>query len=218
MLDVLGSEIVAGILAEDDILNVESVRERFGVSRTVVRETLRSLGALGLVRARSKVGTQVNNARSWALLNPAVIRWRASSHYRQQMIELLQVRRGVEATAARLAALHASDEAARGLVDLSDRLAAAAESNDGEAFLEADTAFHRLLLEGSGNQVIAQFALVVTAALRTRDDAKQPLVIDTTPLGIALHTRLARAIASRDAALAERLATEIADTTLAEFS
>ena len=56
-----------------DVLNVEAVRERFGVSRTVVRETLRTLGALGLVRAKSKVGTQVNPSSSWALLNPAVI-------------------------------------------------------------------------------------------------------------------------------------------------
>lgn len=63
----------------------------------------------------------------------------------------------------------------------------AAESYDGEAFLEADTAFHLMLLEGSGNPVTAQFALVVTAALRTRDDPQQPLIINTTPVGIALH-------------------------------
>ena len=83
------------------------------------------------------------------------------------------------------------------LAGLSEGLASAAESDDGDAFLETDTAFHLLLLEGSGNPVIAQFALVVTAAL---------------------HTQLARAIASRDAVLAERLATEIADVTLTEFS
>ena len=44
-----------------------------------------------------------------------------------------------------------------------------------------------MLLEGSGNPVTAQFALVVTAALRTRDDPQQPLIINTTPGGIALH-------------------------------
>lgn len=217
VLETLGSEIVAGTLSENDVLNVEAVRERFGVSRTVVRETLRSLGALGLVRAKSKVGTQVNASSSWALLNPTVIRWRAASHYRQQMVELLQVRRGVEATAARLAASRMSDEAAARLTQLSVTLESAAESNDGELFLETDTAFHRLVLEGSGNPIIAQFADVVTAALRTRDDAHQPLIIDTTPQGLALHIQLARAIVARDGALAERLATEIAETTLAEF-
>ena len=217
VLDTLGSEIVAGTLGEDDVLNVEAVRERFGVSRTVVRETLRSLGALGLVRAKSKVGTQVNASSSWALLNPAVIRWRAASHYRQQMIELLHVRRGIEATAARLAASRMSDDDVARLTRLSDTLAAAAAANDGELFLEADTAFHRLLLEGSGNPITAQFADVVTAALRTRDDARQPLIIDTTPQGLALHIRLAEAIVARNPALAEQLATEIAETTLAEF-
>jgi DNA-binding FadR family transcriptional regulator len=218
VLDTLGSEIVAGTLSENDVLNVEAVRERFGVSRTVVRETLRSLGALGLVRAKSKVGTQVNASSSWALLNPAVIRWRAASHYQQQMIELLQVRRGIEAIAARLAAVHMSDKDAARLTQLCATLSSAAESRDGELFLEADTEFHRLVLEGSGNPIVAQFAEVVTAALRTRDVARQPLIIETTPQGLGLHLQLARAITVRDAVLAERLATEIADTTLAEFS
>ncbi len=218
VLDVVGSEIVAGTLRENNTLNVEELRERFGVSRTVIRETLRSLQALGLVRARSKVGTQVNHSSSWALLNPAIIRWRAATGYRDQMIELLQVRRGIEATAARLAAVNMADDEIARLVELSRTLATAAEANDGETFLDADTAFHRLLLEGSGNPVIAQFAEVVTAALRTRDDADQPLIIETTPLGLALHSELAEAIASRDVELAERLATEIADTTLSEFT
>ncbi len=218
VLDVVGSEIVAGTLRENNTLNVEALRERFGVSRTVIRETLRSLQALGLVRARSKVGTQVNHSSSWALLNPAIIRWRAAAGYRDQMIELLQVRRGIEATAARLAAANMTDNEISRLVELSGMLATAAEANDGEIFLDADTAFHRLLLEGSGNPVIAQFAEVVTAALRTRDYADQPLIIETTPLGLALHTQLAEAIASRDVELAERLATAIADTTLSEFT
>ena len=218
VLDVVGSEIVAGRLRENDTLNVEVLRERFGVSRTVIRETLRSLAALGLVRARSKVGTQVNHLSSWTLLNPTIIRWRAAAHYREQMIELLQVRRGIEATAAGLAAATMTDSDIARLVELGNRLASAAESNDGETFLNADTAFHRLLLEGSGNPVIAQFAEVVTAALRTRDDAHQPLIIDTTPLGLALHAQLAEAIASHNVELAERLATAIADMTLAEFT
>lgn len=217
VLDTLGSEIVAGTIREDDVLNVEAVRERFGVSRTVVRETLRSLGALGLVRAKSKVGTQVNGPSTWALLNPSVIRWRAASHYRQQMIELLQVRRGIEATAAQLAALRMSDDDTVRLTQLSRTLELAATTNNGDLFLETDTAFHRLVLESSGNPVIAQFAEVVTAALRTRDDAHQPLIIDTTPQGLTLHIQLAKAISARDAVLAERLATEIAETTLAEF-
>ncbi len=199
------------------MINVEAVRERFGVSRTVVRETLRSLGALGMVRARSKVGTQVNPLSAWALLNPVVIRWRAASHYRQQMIELLQVRRGVEASAARLAAAGMTAGEVARLVALSNDLAAAAEAGDGDAFLLADTAFHRVLLEGTGNPVIAQFAEVVRAALRARDDAGQPLIIDTTPHGLALHLQLAQAIATRDVDLAETLATAIADLTLSEF-
>jgi len=217
VLNTLGGEITAGVLQQDEILNVDALRERFGVSRSVVRESLRSLESLGLVRARSKVGTKVTPASSWALLNPAVIGWRAASHYREQMRQMLQMRRGVEASAARLCAQHMTDKETTQLRELSHELEAAVTTQDGGRFLDADAQFHRLILEGSQNPIIAQFADAVAAALRSRQEAHQTLFTETTPDGLRLHIELAEAITRRDADRATDLATSIADLTLTEF-
>jgi len=217
VLNTLGGEITAGVLQQDEILNIAALRERFGVSRSVVRESLRSLESLGLVRARSKVGTKVTPASSWALLNPAVIGWRAASHYPEQMLQILQVRRGVEASAAHLCAQHMTDQETIHLRELSHELEAAVTTEDGGRFLEADAQFHRLILEGSRNPIIAQFADAVAAALRSRQEAHQTLFTETTPDGLRLHIELAKAIANRDADLATVLAASIADITLTEF-
>lgn len=70
VLNTLGGEITAEVLHQDEILNVDALRERFGVSRSVVRESLRSLETLGMVRARSKVGTKVTPTSNWRTSEP----------------------------------------------------------------------------------------------------------------------------------------------------
>jgi len=217
VLHTLGGEIAADVLHQDDILDVEALRERFGVSRSVVRESLRSLQTLGMVRARSKVGTKVTPMSSWALLSPVVIGWRAASHYSEQMRQMLQVRRGIEASAARLCAQHMTDQEATQLREIGHELEVAVATKDGGRFLEADARFHRLILEGSRNPIIAQFADAVAAALRSRQEAHQTLFTETTPDGLRLHVELAEAIVDRDADLATSIAASIADLTLTEF-
>ncbi|CAM5383101.1 Vitamin B12 import ATP-binding protein BtuD [Streptomyces alboniger] len=55
----------------------EEIGQRFEVSRTVVRESLRVLEAKGLVSARPNVGTRVRPVSDWNLLDPDIIEWRA---------------------------------------------------------------------------------------------------------------------------------------------
>ena len=217
VLTTLGEEITAGVLQQGDVLNVDALRERFGVSRSVVRESLRSLESLGLVRARSKVGTKVTPRSAWALLNPVVIGWRAASHYSEQMIQMLEVRRGIEASAAQLCAQHMTNQESSQLRGLGDELVAAVATGDGGRFLDADARFHRLILEGSGNPIIAQFADAVAAALRSRQESRHTLFTETTQDGLRLHLDLAKAIEARDAELAASIAGRIAEITLTEF-
>ena len=69
VVNELGGEIAQGKLAPNEIINVNGLCERFGVSRSVVRESLRALESLGLVKARPQVGTRVMALENWDLLN-----------------------------------------------------------------------------------------------------------------------------------------------------
>lgn len=107
LVDTLGRRVVAdpGLTLSPDEIGAE-----FGVSRTVVRETLRVLEAKGLVSARPNVGTRVRPRTDWNLFDPQVIDWRLHGPQRaDQMRELLELRAGVEPMAARLAAERAGE-------------------------------------------------------------------------------------------------------------
>lgn len=218
VVNELGGDIAQGRLAAGTTLNVNELCERFGVSRSVMRESLRALESLGLVLARPQVGTRVMAIQNWDLLNSQVVRWRGyGAGYRHQMLELLEMRRGVEGTAARLAATRLSDEALVQLQRVSDRLVQAGADSDGRGWVAADVAFHRLILEGSGNAVLAQFAETVAAVLHTRQHAGHRAITDATPASVKNHVDLAAALVARDPDRAEQCAIRIVDVTLREF-
>ena len=218
VVNELGGEIAQGKLAPNEIINVNGLCERFGVSRSVVRESLRALESLGLVKARPQVGTRVMALENWDLLNAQVVSWRGyGDEYRTQMTELLEIRRGVEGSAARLAATRMTDEEIEQLKSIAARMAAAGESRDGREFVEADVAFHKLLLEGSHNAVMGQFADTVTAVLYTRQNTDRHTITDLTPQSVRQHTDLALALIAHDPELAEECAIRIVESTLTEF-
>ena len=105
----LGRRIAAGELDPSEPLVPDEIGERFGVSRTVVRETLRVLQAKGMLRARQNVGTYIRPEQEWNLLDPDVMRWRLEgSNARRNMRDLVELRMAVEPQAAYLAATRAS--------------------------------------------------------------------------------------------------------------
>src|SRR5699024_543938 len=105
ILSTLGAEIAGGSLQAGDVLTLAGLEERFGVSRTVVREAMRILESLGMVSAKRRVGLTVQPVASWSVLDPQVIAWRLSgAGGAEQLRSLTQLRVALEPTAARLAA------------------------------------------------------------------------------------------------------------------
>ena len=83
--------------------------EEFGVSRTVVREAVKSLVAKGLIVTGPKVGTRVLPEDRWNWFDPDVITWQARAGLTPEFLrDLLDLRRVVEPAAVRLAAERAS--------------------------------------------------------------------------------------------------------------
>ena len=74
VVDALVPMIVNGELAPGSLLPTEpEMSTRFGVSRSVVREALRVLGAKGLIEVRHGSGTRVTLPERWDPLDPLVL-------------------------------------------------------------------------------------------------------------------------------------------------
>ena len=105
IVDLLGEAIVAGRYAPGASLPPEPLLgAELGVSRTVVREAVKSLIAKGLVTTGPKVGTRVQAEDQWNWFDPDVITWRSRAGITPEFLQDLQdLRRIVEPAAVRLA-------------------------------------------------------------------------------------------------------------------
>ncbi len=169
VLDLLGLSISAGELASGSIFRIEELEERYGVSRSVIREAIRVMASMGMVTSRRRVGVQVLPASEWNLYDPQVIRWRLASPGRiAQLRSLTELRTAIEPEAARLAALRAPLAGASELMGLAGKLWAAGQADDAETFLTLDIEFHRLVLSISGNEMFAKLNTLVAEVLTGR--------------------------------------------------
>ncbi|MFC7218600.1 FadR/GntR family transcriptional regulator [Streptomyces polyrhachis] len=203
LVQQLGQMIVSGDLGADRPLVPEEIGQRFEVSRTVVRESLRVLEAKGLVSARPNVGTRVRPVADWNLLDPDIIEWRAFGPQREdQRRELCELRWTIEPLAARLAAGHGREDVQQRLADMTEIMSHALVQGDGVTFSRADAEFHGLILQVAGNRMLEHLSGVVTAALQVSGGpvggCERP-----TESSIAHHARIVDALAAGDSTAAE---------------
>jgi DNA-binding FadR family transcriptional regulator len=162
----LGGEILSGALPPGSRLPaVEEMNARFGVSRVVVREVVKTLTAKGLVVSKTKVGTIVRDAAAWNWLDAEVLEWRVRAGLDRAFLEqIAAVRSAIEPAAAALAARHRT---AGDLARLRACIAAmSAAEGDTARYAEADVAFHLALGRASGNPLVGSFGPVIKVALR----------------------------------------------------
>jgi DNA-binding FadR family transcriptional regulator len=202
VLSDLGPRIVDGRLAPGVSITLDDIRTDYGVSRTVAREVVQVLASMGLVESRRRTGVTVRPESRWDHYAPSVVRWRLAGPGRARLLhQLSQLRAAVEPPSAALSALHApADVRARVLV-LAEELESTGSAGDLAAFLELDVAFHRLLLEASGNVMFQALGDVVEEVLRGRTD-HHLMPPFPKPEARRLHAEVARAVADGDAAAA----------------
>lgn len=203
LVQQLGQMIVSGDLGAERPLVPEEIGQRFEVSRTVVRESLRVLEAKGLVSARPNVGTRVRPVSDWNLLDPDIIEWRAFGPQREdQRRELFELRWSIEPLAARLAAGHGRDEIQQRLVDMVEIMGHAAGQGDSLTFSRADAEFHGLVLELAGNRMLEHLAGIIAAALQVSGGPLTACERPSEP-SVGLHARLVDALGTGDGTAAE---------------
>ncbi|MDP9870014.1 MULTISPECIES: FadR/GntR family transcriptional regulator [Streptosporangium] len=211
VLDKLGMLIASDGLSAGQVLTIEELELRFGVSRSVIRETIRVLESMGLVSSRRRVGVIVAPRARWNLFDPRIIRWRLAGEGRaEQLRSLGELRRGVEPVAAALAARYATPEQCGALTGAVMQMAVHGRSGDLEAYLAADILFHRTLLEASGNEMLGALTDVVAEVLSGRTH-HHLMPAHPEPAAIRWHAEVAQAVQSGDAVAAERAMRDIVD-------
>lgn len=203
LVQQLGQMIVAGEVGAERPLVPEEIGQRFEVSRTVVRESLRVLEAKGLVSARPNVGTRVRPVSDWNLLDPDVIEWRACGPQRDsQRRELFELRWGIEPLAAHMAACRNHPEIVRRLGDVVEIMQRAVAQPDPLTFSRADAEFHGLLLQVAGNRMLDHLASILAAALQVSGGHVAGCE-HLSEASVSLHARLVDAVAAGDGESAE---------------
>ncbi|OWV74547.1 GntR family transcriptional regulator [Rhizobium sp. R339] len=125
---------------------------KYGVSRPIVREALRSLQILGLTETRTGSGTYV-----LATAGDGDIRY---GDYSAR--DLMEARPFVEVSAAGLAALRRNDDELSRLLGLCDQME---REEDTEAWVRLDSEFHGLIAEASKNAVFRDIVDDVRGAM-----------------------------------------------------
>ena len=198
----LAVAIISGDFKAGELLpNEDALRSEISVSRTAYREAVKVLTAKGLVEAKPKRGTRVAPRDHWNLLDPDVLSWHFQADPNEKFLrDLFELRRFVEPSAARLAAIR------RSAADLA-RIEAAfrgmtATPPYAEATIRADLAFHEAIFAASQNSALQCLSSVVSAAiqwtllLKVADDRNYFVE------SLVDHERVLEAIIQRDGDLA----------------
>ncbi|MFE3609779.1 FadR/GntR family transcriptional regulator [Streptomyces goshikiensis] len=217
VLDTLGLAITAGEDPPGTVLRTDEIAARFGASRTVVREVVRVLESMQLVESRRRVGVTVRPAEQWNVYDPQVIRWRLAGPDRPRQLRSLTVlRSAIEPVAAGLAAARAGAEQCAELTEAALGMVRTSRGRQLEAYLRHDIAFHRVVLNASGNEMFARLGDVVAEVLTGRTQ-HAVMFDDPDPAAVTLHVQVAEAVREGDAARAEALTRQIAAGALDEL-
>lgn len=169
LVEEIGLRIVRGDWPPGTRVDVESLAPQLNASKTAMREALRVIREKGMIDSWPKRGTIVRDRSSWKLLDGDLIMWRRAARRDDDRLlaELSQLRDVIEPAAARLAALHRTEDDVAALTDAFATFEAA--GSDVGRLEAADRAFHLLLLEATQNELMMRLDVVVVHALDARN-------------------------------------------------
>jgi DNA-binding GntR family transcriptional regulator len=175
----LEEAIAAGRLEPGSRLDEQEIAQRFGVSRTPVREAFRLMAANNLVELRGRQGAIVRAIKAEAL------------------IEMFQVMAELEGLCARLAARRVSQAWRGEISEIHQRLVAAGETGDIDLFYDVNQEFHEAIYDASRNAYAADQTRKLrnqVAAYRRRVTRMPSRIADT----VREHEAIMQAILAHD--------------------
>jgi DNA-binding FadR family transcriptional regulator len=180
-----------------------TLAERFDVNRLTVREALKSLASTNVITVRHGKSSVVNPVERWSPLDTRLLqaRGRAAGDSASIGRQLLEARRAVEVAIAELAASRRSEGHLRTLDAELGRMRAAHDSQDVDAFVEADLAFHNALFDAADNVFLVALFEPLAAVLRKirQDTSSVPQIREHA---IQWHATVLAGVAAGDPAAA----------------
>lgn len=199
VVERLRGDIVSGRYAIGEMLPSEgSLAVSFGVSRTVLREAIAQLKAAGLVGSRQGRGVFIIATQQPESFQMDVSRFDS----RQKVIEVVELRMGVETEAAGLAAERRGDDDLVSMRSALERMKLCNAAHDLEGGVEADIDFHRAVYMATKNPHYAGFFQFLSTFLRDAIfvSRERTAYRGTRSASVqAEHEEIFEAIANRDA-------------------
>lgn len=205
VVEQLGLAIVGGRFGIGEPLPGDiELEAQFDVSRSVLREAMKTLAAKGLVVAKSRVGTRVTDRCHWNLIDEDVLRWHFQTGVTAEFIDhLYDVRLVLEPASAAFAALRATPEDCAELRHYA--LLLGSNDLDWPSQVEADLRFHVLLTIVGANPFLESMIGFIKASL----DGAFTMAFDPDLAGrgdaiTEVHLAIVEAIENRDPDSARR--------------
>ena len=218
LLHRIGREIVSGVYLEGALMpNEATMREKYAVSRTSLREAYSKLTAKGLISARPKVGTSVRTRDNWNMLDPEVLVWHLQTVPAEEIAaDLYALRRMVEPSASEMAAERRTDA---DMADIDAAFAAMkANASHENQLVDADFQFHLAILNATKNPFINAFSALIHAAMISTFELSWRGAEVIKDQRLAQHGAVADAIRHQEAAKARTLMEELLDDSMNDVS
>lgn len=188
----LREQIIAGVFGIDGAIPPEGqLGQALGVSRTVIREAMRILAAQGLVEVSQGRQSRVKPANAQTVIDTFNTYLQREDH---SLLNLVEVRRPLEAAIAELAAKRATPADIEQLEESIRRQIAASKKADQ---IEEDLRFHDLLAVATNNPVFLVLLRAVAGLMRrSRQETLVKTGVERSVLG---HRTMLDAIKAHDA-------------------
>lgn len=193
-------QILSGKIKHNEVLpNEIDFAGRLGVSRTMIRDVLKSLEGKGLIERKTNIGTRVRSIHSWNLLDQELLEWsRGILTQSRFLLSLMELRLIIEPQAAALAAVRANDDDLLKIRGNLARMGANLEQGKNDSLdTEADIDFHKSVIKACGNLFLSQFGGAIQGALHHTIYLSNKIHINHTN-SLECHKRVFEAIENRD--------------------